>query len=261
MQLVHCRAGRGEPLVLIHGIGSRWQVWTPVLDALSARHDVIALDLPGFGASPMPAPGTPAGVDSLVSLVLSFLADIGVDRPHVAGNSLGGLMALELARRDAVRSVAALSPAGFATHPEMVVARSSLWLAVRAARGLSPHADSLMRRSRFRQLALMEFFARPAAVSPADAAADLRALAGAPWFDETLREIRSHPFRRGDPIGVPVTIAWGEKDRLLLPGQALRAARAIPGSKLTILHGCGHVPMSDDPEQVLRVLLEAAAGA
>jgi pimeloyl-ACP methyl ester carboxylesterase len=90
MLLNHHRAGSGDPLVLMHGIGSHWQVWEPVLPMLTARHDVIAVDLPGFGDSPMPPPGTPPGIDSLCDLVLGFLADLGIERPHVAGNSLGG---------------------------------------------------------------------------------------------------------------------------------------------------------------------------
>jgi pimeloyl-ACP methyl ester carboxylesterase len=68
MRLNHHRGGSGEPIVLIHGIGSQWQVWGPVLPRLETERDVIAVDLPGFGASPPPAPGTPAGVASLTSL-------------------------------------------------------------------------------------------------------------------------------------------------------------------------------------------------
>src|ERR1700760_4958227 len=109
MILNHHRAGTGEPLLLIHGIGSRWQMWEPVLDLLTPHRDVIAIDLPGFGASGMPVAGTPAGPDSLTTLVQDFLREIGVERPHVAGNSLGGYIALELARRGQVRSAAALS--------------------------------------------------------------------------------------------------------------------------------------------------------
>ena len=73
MWLNHHRAGEGPALVLIHGIGSRWQVWDPVLRQLASERDVIALDLPGFGASPMPPPGTPPGLESLTRLVGEFL--------------------------------------------------------------------------------------------------------------------------------------------------------------------------------------------
>jgi pimeloyl-ACP methyl ester carboxylesterase len=259
VQLNHYRAGSGEPLLLIHGIGSRWQMWEPVLDALAARHEVIAIDLPGFGASPMPPPGTPPGLDSLTTLVEGFLRDVGVERPHVAGNSLGGLISLELAKRGQVRSATALSPAGFATAPEMTVARASLWVSVRAARGLAGQADRLLAPAWGRRMALNLFVAHPERITAADAAASTRALAGAPWFDETLPALHAMEFTGGDGIEVPVTVAWGSKDRLLRPRQARRAGHAIPRARLISLRGCGHVPATDDPEQVARVLLEGAA--
>src|SRR5947209_4917042 len=98
MQVNYHRTGSGEPLLLIHGIAMRWQYWEPVLPRLATERDVIAIDLPGFGDSPMPAPGTPPGPESLTRLVAGFLHSIGVERPHAAGNSLGGWIALELAK-------------------------------------------------------------------------------------------------------------------------------------------------------------------
>jgi pimeloyl-ACP methyl ester carboxylesterase len=260
MELNHHRAGSGDPLVLIHGIGSRWQMWEPVIDRLAGRHEVMAIDLPGFGASPMPPPGTAPGADSLASLLSEFLAQLGVERPHVAGNSLGGLIALELGRRGQTSSVTAVSPAGFANRAENAAALSSLWLSVRAARRLARRADALMTPRIARQLALGLFVAHPARISAADAAASVRALAGAPWFDQTLPSLRAMAFSGGESIQAPVTVAWGDKDRVLFPRQARRAARLIPSARMIVLRGCGHVPTYDDPEQVARVLLEAAAG-
>jgi pimeloyl-ACP methyl ester carboxylesterase len=251
--------GSGPPLVLIHGIGSRWQVWAPVLDRLAAHHDVVALDLPGFGASALPPPGTPPGLESLTSLTLDFLRELGIERPHVAGNSLGGLISLELARRAAVSSATGLSPAGFASPAETVLARAELWSAVRLARLASPRATAIMRRPRVRALALRNLVAHPERMPPAAAADDVRALAAAPWFDATLPTIQPRAFRDGSGIAVPVTIAWGEHDRLLLPRQSRRAGTAIPSARLITLEGCGHVPTYDDPEQVARVILDTAA--
>jgi pimeloyl-ACP methyl ester carboxylesterase len=141
MELNYHRAGAGEPLVLIHGIGSRWQMWEPVLSRVAAECDVVALDLPGFGASPMPPPGTAPGIESLTSLVAEFLGSLGLDKPHVAGNSLGGWISLELAKRGRVRSATGLSPAGFLTDREAAFARGTLWMMVRGARALAPLAD------------------------------------------------------------------------------------------------------------------------
>src|SRR5215469_5580035 len=143
MDLCYRRTGSGPPLALIHGIGSRWQVWEPVLDRLADERDVVAFDLPGFGASPMPPPGTPAGTASLTRLVREFLDELGLERPHVGGNSLGGLIALELAKQGRAASVTALSPAGFHNSREAVFERTSLQLTVRVARLLAPRADRL----------------------------------------------------------------------------------------------------------------------
>ncbi len=87
-------------------------------------------------------------------------------------------------------------------------------------------------------------------------AGSTRALADAAGFDRTLRATTDRNFRHGQPLGVPVTIAWGEKDRLLLPRQARRAAAELPGARLVGLPDCGHIPTYDDPELVARVILE-----
>jgi pimeloyl-ACP methyl ester carboxylesterase len=258
VDLNYHRSGSGEPLVLIHGIGSRWQMWEPVLTRLRAHRDVIAIDLPGFAASPMPPDGTPAGIDSLASLVTEFLTRIGVERPHVAGNSLGGWLALELARRGTVRSAAALSPAGFQSGGQALYSRLTLWTTVRLARLLAPYADRLSQSATMRKLSFNLFLMHPERLTPEEAAESSLALARAPWFDETLRAVIPDSFSGGEKIEVPVTVAWGEKDRLLLPSQAYTAAIAIPRARLVLLRGCGHVPTYDDPGQVASVLLGAS---
>jgi pimeloyl-ACP methyl ester carboxylesterase len=260
VQLNHHRSGTGEPLVLIHGIGSRWQVWDPVLAALTEQREVIALDLPGFGASSMPPPGTPAGIESLTGIVDEFIfAELGLDRPHVAGNSLGGWIAIELAKRGRVRSATALSPAGFFAGVDRLYARASLRATLRLARLLDPRADRVTASVLGRRLVFAQVVARPERVSAVDAADSLRALARAPWFDDSLRALVRERFTDGEQIGVPVTIAWGEKDRLLPPRQARRAAALIPSARLVTLTGCGHLPTYDDPAQVAGVLLAGSS--
>ena len=261
VDVVYHRSGTGPPLVLIHGIGSHWQMWQPVLSRLEPERDVIAFDLPGFGASPMPPPGTPAGIQSLTDLTSRFLDQLELERPHVAGNSLGGWIALELAKRDRVASATGLSPAGFHNSREAVYQRASLATTLRVGRALAPHADRLGRSPAIRRLTWSQIVARPELVPPPDAAAAAKALAGAPWFNETLRVLVKERFSGGERITVPVTIAWGEKDRLLLPRQAPRAARRVRGARLVIMTGCGHVPTYDDPPQVARVLLDGSRHA
>jgi pimeloyl-ACP methyl ester carboxylesterase len=257
--LVHDRRGHGEPLVLIHGIGSRWQMWEPVLGGLEPHRDVIAVDLPGFGASPMPPPGTRAGLDSLVRLLTAFLDELGVERPHVAGNSLGGLIALEMARRNLVRSATVLSPAGFSNRAENLVAHANLRLSYAVSRRLASRADRLLRSRAARLIAFGTTVAHPTRMSPADAAANLRGLAEAPWFAATLPTVGAMAFPATTGIEVPVTIGWGRKDRLLPPRQARRAARVIPSARIVMLDGCGHIPTYDDPALVTQVLLDGSS--
>src|SRR5215467_14108546 len=118
MDLAYERRGAGTPLVLVHGLAHRWQAWEPVLDELAEHHDVIAVDLPGFGKSPVPAEGMPASVPDLAATLAKFLATLGVERPHLAGNSLGGAVAIELGAADTARSVTAFSPLGLGTRAE-----------------------------------------------------------------------------------------------------------------------------------------------
>src|SRR5581483_3159397 len=232
MRLNHYRVGAGEPLVLVHGIGSQWQVWAPIISRLAEERDVVAIDLPGFGASPPHPPGVTAGIESLTRIVSEFLDEVGLERPHVAGNSLGGWIALELAKLGRVRTATALSPAGFATPAERVYLRNMFRVVVRAARLLAARAESVTATPFGRAASLGIFVARPGNLPAAGAAESTRALAGAEWFDETLIALLRTEFRGGEEIRVPVTIAWGERDRVLWPRQAARAAMAIPTARM-----------------------------
>ncbi|MEV4380360.1 alpha/beta fold hydrolase [Streptosporangium sp. NPDC049644] len=257
MELAFERRGTGSPLVLLHGIGHHWQAWLPVLDRLAAERDVIAVDFPGFGVSPPLPSGTPYTAESLADAIESFFGRLGLREPHVAGNSLGGYVALELAARAAVRSATALSPAGFWNRSELAYARAVLRFNRAGARSLSPeralaHAEDPL----IRGLSLGLLVAHPARLSPEAQLAALQALKDASGFDETLASFAG--LMPPAPPKVPVTIAWGEHDRLLLRRQAVRAAK-WSGQRVKLLKGCGHVPMTDDPELVARVLLEASA--
>ncbi|MFL5821758.1 MAG: alpha/beta fold hydrolase, partial [Solirubrobacteraceae bacterium] len=227
MTLNHQRRGAGPPLVLIHGIGSQWQAWEPVLDRVAVEREAIALDLPGFGASPPLPSGVTPTVEALADSVAELLEQLEVSRPHAAGNSMGGWIALELARRGMVASATALSPAGFWNRREAAYSRSSLRFSVRVARALDPVADRLTASAVVRTLLFGQVVARPWRIPAPDGAVALRALARSPSFDATLEVIATGHFTGRADIGVPVTIVWGRRDRLLIPRQANRAARAI----------------------------------
>ncbi|MFD5495465.1 alpha/beta fold hydrolase [Streptomyces sp. NPDC001812] len=256
--LSYARVGRGEPLLLLHGIGHHRQAWDPVVDILATEREVIAVDLPGFGASPALPGGLAHDLPTMSAALGALCEELGLDRPHVAGNSLGGLLALELGRRNLVRSVTALSPAGFWTQAERRYAFGVLIGMRRLAERMPlPLVERLARSAAGRAALTSTIYARPGLRSPEAVVAETLALAGATGFTETLRAGTTVRFTDDVP-GVPVTVAWGARDRLLIPRQGVRAKRVIPRARLVRLPGCGHVPMNDDPALVARVLLDGS---
>ncbi|MFF3491634.1 alpha/beta fold hydrolase [Streptomyces sp. NPDC002795] len=258
VRLAYERTGSGEPLLLLHGIGHHWEAWQPVLPILAAERDVIAVDLPGFGKSPALPDGLAYDLAGVVPVLDAFCRHLGVERPHVAGNSLGGLLALDLGREKLVRSVTALSPAGFWTGAERRYAFGTL-LAMRAgARAMPvPVIERLSRSAAGRAALTSTIYARPGRRSPEAVVAETLALREATGFRETLDAGRSVLFQ-DDVQELPVTIAWGTSDRILVRRQGIRAKHVIPRARLIKLPGCGHVPMNDDPALVARVILDGS---
>jgi pimeloyl-ACP methyl ester carboxylesterase len=247
--LAHSRTGTGPPLVLLHGIGLDRATWDPVVPLLAREREVIAVDLPGFGETPVLG-GTPT-VEALAAAV----EELGLERPHVVGNSLGGGIALELGRRGWARSVCAISPIGFAAGRERTYAQVTLKTMHAMASALDPVADASYGGPARRTVLGSLIFARPWRVPAAAGAHMNHTTARAPGWAATLPAVTS--WTPAMP-GCPTTIAWGQHDRLLLTSrQAPRAQRRLPQARHIRLHGCGHVPMWDDPEQVARAILDA----
>jgi pimeloyl-ACP methyl ester carboxylesterase len=245
-------AGR-EPLLLIHGLGGSGQVWDPVLPLLREEREVIVLDMPGFGsAAALPDGVTPTAANLAKALQAECEAR-GIRRPHVAGNSLGAWVGLEMGRAGAAASVTALSPAGLWRAPLGPRERD-----VRAwAQQARPLVAAALQVPALRRRMLSTFAAHPERI-PADAG---RALVlgwvDADGYDGANREMRTHIFDPADyPAEVPVTIAWGECDRLVGPP---KPERRPAGSRFLILPGVGHTPTWDDPELVARTLLDGSA--
>jgi pimeloyl-ACP methyl ester carboxylesterase len=178
----------------------------------------------------------------------------------VAGNSLGGWVALELARLGRASAVVALSPSGFWLPREARYAEVSLKAIRASARASARVAPVLYRSGVVRRAAFAQVMAHGERMTATEAIDATRALIASPAFDETLHVQAQDVFRADERLaGVPITIAWAEKDRLLLPRQQFRAARVLPHARLSPLRGCGHVPTSDDPVAVARVILEGTA--
>jgi pimeloyl-ACP methyl ester carboxylesterase len=253
--------GSGEPLLLVHGLGSHYHVWDPVMERLAAEREVVAIDLPGFGGSaPLPGDGA-LDAQQLTDAVASFLDELGWDRAHIAGNSLGGWVALELAKRGRARSVAAIGPAGFANSRERWFTVQSLGGTHRVAQLVYGAAPRLLATTAGRRLALSQTFGRPDLMTPEAAVATVRNFADSPGVQPALEALRRDRFSGGERIDVPVTMIWGDRERLLprRERQAARSVRAVPGARLVWLRGCGHAPTWDDPSTVAKAVLEATS--
>ncbi|MFJ7071247.1 alpha/beta fold hydrolase [Streptomyces sp. NPDC098781] len=258
MNLSYAREGTGEPLLLLHGIGHHRQVWDPVIPVLAHEREVIAVDLPGCGQSPSMPKGMTHDLPTMSLALAAMCEALELERPHVAGNSLGGLLALDLGRAKLARSVTALSPAGFWSQLERQYAFTVLTGMRRTAERMPlPLVEWLSRSAAGRAALTSTIYARPGRRSPESVVAETVGLARAEGFFETLRSGREVRFT-DDVSEIPVTVAWGSKDRLLVPRQGVRAKRIIPRARLVRLPGCGHVPMSDDPALVARVLLDGS---
>jgi pimeloyl-ACP methyl ester carboxylesterase len=259
--LAYTRSGAGAPLVLLHGIGSSRRAWGPVIPALAAHFTVIAVDLPGFGDSrPVPAHVEPAPA-ALAAAVAQLLDDLGLTSPHLAGNSLGGWVALELAAIRPVASLTLLSPAGLWHGDAPLYNRVSL----RATRWLARHAGGLLSQlvnyRLGRALILGQTHGRPMRMTSGHAQAAIRAMGTCPGFDEVLAATNKRRYLAAAPIGAPATVAFGSRDRLLLPHQSRHLDQLPRGTHVAALPGCGHVPMADDPQAVAAVITETARRA
>jgi pimeloyl-ACP methyl ester carboxylesterase len=247
------RGGSGEPLVLVHGIGHTWRGWKPMLPLLEPRFDVLAPDLPGFGHSPPLPSGRQPTVEALTDAVEREMDAAGFGTAHVAGNSLGGWIALELARRGRARTVTAISPLGLGLPREnrwgIRILFAMRWLARN-----SPAPEPLLRTAVGRTLFAGPALGRPWRADPADMVEQAELFGNAPGFLATAEAtFGRQPLGLGE-IRCPVLLLWGSKDTILLPRQGRRFERLIPAAELRYLKGLGHTPMSDDPELLANAL-------
>ncbi len=257
-RLAYDRSGRGEPLVLLHGQGFSRRSFDPVVPALAVRRDVIAVDLPGHGGSPRQPKGAGNAPRDLAVAVAELLDELELPTVHVVGNSVGGWVALELAKLGRARTVTALAPAGLWRRSAPLHIRGGMRLArlnAKVVRRLFPNAP----RTRIgRALAASQVSGHPIRMPYEPARDAVHAMAAAPGFRETLRALEKDRFSGGGAITVPVTVAFGTRDRVLLPGVARRRDELPEQTRWVRLRGCGHVPMIDDPAATADLLLRGS---
>lgn len=260
MGLAYDLQGDGPDLVLLHGLGHRRQAWDAVLPLLTPHRRVIRVDLPGHGESPdlKVANGTDP-VEAIGSQLADLLGEIGIERPHVAGNSLGGALALGAGARGHARSVTGLSPAGFWAAPWQYHYTKTVFQVMASGGPLKPFLPRLAESTAGKTVLEGAIVARPSRLSAEQVIGDATAFFRA---RDAVNQVLSAPIYFHEaadiPADVPVTIGWGEQDRLLPLSQARVAKQHLPRARFILLRGCGHVPMTDDPKSVARVILQGS---
>ena len=252
------RGGEGPPLVLLHGFTDTWRTWELVLAALERRHEVLAPTLAGHAGGP-PLEGEPTH-DAILDAVERAMDAAGFETAHIAGNSLGGYAALQLAARGRARSVVALAPAGGwadgdDSYRETLEYFRSMTELTRAA---APHADSIASTPEGRRRATSYIVGDPAHLPPGLVAHLIRGAAGCdgavPLIELALRE--GYPLAPAEDVTCPVRIVWGTADRLLeWPRTAARYRQRFPHADWVELDGVGHCPQLDAPLETADLIL------
>jgi pimeloyl-ACP methyl ester carboxylesterase len=249
--------GAGKPLLLIHGLGSSWRGWSPILDDLATERTVIAIDLPGHGATPAEQDsGTFEGLVRSVERYLVANDLVGID---AVGSSLGARIVLELTRRGKVGNVVALDPGGFWRGWERGFFRTTIGLSARLLRILRSRLPAISRSAAARTALLAQLSAKPSALSPELVCTELTGITTTPTFDALVKDLADGPEQQG-PAADPtcrIVIGWGRQDRLCLPRQAARASAAFPSATLHWFEHSGHFPMWDMPREAIAVILRA----
>jgi pimeloyl-ACP methyl ester carboxylesterase len=253
------RTGSGEPLLLLHGMGSSRRDFTAVADPLAEHFDVLDVDLPGVGRSP--ALERRPTVAAITDAVERTLDAEGVGAVHVLGNSLGARVALELAVRGRARSVVAIAPSGLNVPPERAFQGTGMGLARVVTRTAAPLIEPLSRSTLGRAALLAPLKARAWSTCLEEAIGAREGFADSRDFWRTLLWGLMLDVPRGlDRIDCPVTLVQGVAD-WVASGQTVRYLPLVPRSRFRPLLWAGHAPQSDRPRTIVRLVEEASARA
>ncbi len=241
----------------MHGLGAGLRSWAPILDGLAEHREVIAVDLPGFGETP-PLAGE-VSIATLTDAVADFISEQGLDGVSTVGQSMGGRIVLELARRGVGGDTVALDPGGFWNDRELFIFGATLRPSIALVRVLRRWLPFLLGSSIGRTALLAQFSARPWALSRETVLPDVRGLAESPSTGAAMDALTKGPKQQGAPAGtVPgtVTIGWGRRDWVAVPRQAARATELFPDAVLHWFDRCGHFPQWDAPHEATRLILD-----
>jgi pimeloyl-ACP methyl ester carboxylesterase len=259
------RAGQGEPLVLVHGFTATWRCWMPVLAELVPRFDVLAPTLHGHAGGPPPPTGPAHSTEEAADHLEKLLDDQGVGEAHFAGNSMGGALSLEMAKRGRAKSVVAISPGGgWRADDTAEGERIIKWFERQRKMGErgAKYTPRLMRRPGLRKILLRDVMVHGELVSPSEAVDLAEGSRGCTVVDDVFATIRSGTalLRDLDRISCPTLVVWGAKDRILpMDRHAARFREEIPGVQFRVLPGLGHTPMWDDAGQIAGIIADWAS--
>ena len=257
--------GAGDPIVFIHGLSGSWVNWLENIPHFAREHRVIAMDLPGFGHSPMPTQRI--SISGYGRIVDELLATLGIDRAVVVGNSMGGFIGAEVAIRFSTRveRLVLISAAGISIEHQRnepvlralerlddALILGTGWMATRSA--------ALARRPRARRR-IMKLVAHRAEALPAPLIAEQVMGSGKPGFVPALDALTDYPIRdRLREIEAPVLVVWGEEDRLVPVRDAYTFGELIPNARVVVWPDTGHVAMLERPAAFNALVDEFVAG-
>jgi pimeloyl-ACP methyl ester carboxylesterase len=245
-------AGEGPALLFLHGLSGCWQNWLENIPHFAADHRVIAVDLPGFGASPMP--GDPISISGYARMLVALLDELGIDSVRIVGNSMGGFIGAEIAIRhpQRVRRLVLVAAAGLSLrqmrHERRRGVRPRVENVLFFALGrLAARSDVVVRSSHLRRALLMLVVAHPERL-PGPLILEQAHGAGRPGFDDALDAMTGYPIRdRLGEVACPTLIVWGEEDRLVPLRDASEFEWLIPDSRKIVYADTGHMVMFERP--------------
>jgi pimeloyl-ACP methyl ester carboxylesterase len=252
--------GAGPPLVFVHGLSGSWPNWLEQLPVFAQEHRVIAMDLPGFGHSPMPR--EQITISSYARLLDGLFEKLVIDAATLVGNSMGGFISAELAIAfpQRVERLVLVSPAGLSTYrqPRVTRALPALHRAQRIVAAytawLASKSETVTQRPLLRNATLGLVTAHPGRLPAALAAEQLRG-AGKPGFMQALEANLNYDFRDRLPeIACPTLIVWGDHDRVISVRDAAVYAELIPDSRKVVYEDTGHMAMLERPDAFNRLL-------
>ena len=248
--------GEGPPVLLVHGLGGAWQNWLENIPVLARNHRVIALDLPGFGDSPMPK--WTINIRNYGSMVLDFIAALETGPVPVVGNSMGGFIAAEMSIRDepADHQGRAGVRGWRLTYTDVPGAdgdgradvgggcADDVPLSPRRAVPAAPAQDGLS-----------QLFRDPSALRPELLAEFIRTGVNPPGFGDALIGLAGYDIHdRLAEVNDPVLIIWGRQDMIVPSADALAYSEMLQNSRLEIFNYCGHIPMAERPVRFNRLV-------